>query len=153
MPSLVSSYLKPWRRSAPRAGVASSEEWEELGRELSDREDAEEADAVVVGADAPTPPKAQPKQLESEATLDASDDGQPFALLRLRIRPASAAFWVRRTRHSVAIVALGLPYTALSRALARSSAAGRVETSQTRRSRVMRSLRSSVCALRLADAL
>lgn len=116
MPSLVSSYLKPWRRSAPRAGVASSEEWEELGRELSDREDAEEADAVVVGADAPPPPKAQPKQLESEATLDASDDGQPFALLRLRIRPASAAFWVRRTRHSVS---LGLPYTRAHAALAR----------------------------------
>ena len=45
----MSSYLKRWRH-APRAGGTASQgdEWEELGREVSDA-DAEDADAVVVG--------------------------------------------------------------------------------------------------------
>ena len=101
MPSL-GSYLKPWRRAAPRGGGGASEEWEELGRDdPSDREDAEEADAVVVGAaavaaapPAKAPPKTEPDG--EEAAESSDDDVQPFALLRLRIRPASAAFWVRR---------------------------------------------------------
>ena len=99
MPSL--GYLKRWRRSAPRSGGgAASEEWEALERELSDREDAEDADAVVVGtAAAAPPPKAPPKEKPDGEALDSDsgdEDLQPFALLRLRIRPASAAFWVRQ---------------------------------------------------------
>ena len=99
----MSSYLKRWRtRAAPRArSGAAGEEWEELGREASE-EDTEEADAVVVAAASAAPPpppaaaKAEASQQEAQSELELDDDdAHPFALLRMRIRPASAAFWVR----------------------------------------------------------
>lgn len=97
----MSSYIKrAWRgRPAPRGvGGSAAEEWEELRREASSGSEEEAYGSVVVGSAwhaSPTPaPKAKktapPKEEEAETS-----DAHPCALLCLRIRPASAAFWVR----------------------------------------------------------
>ena len=94
----MSRYLKRWRSRSPRA-VGASEEWEELGSLSREASDREEEDAVVVAASA-TAAAPPPAKVEASPPVsnfeDEEEDTHPFALLRLRIRPASVAFWVRK---------------------------------------------------------
>ena len=94
----MTSYLKRWRTARPRVGGgAASEEWEELSSRLSEASDREEEDAVVVAsASSFASPPAKAEASPPEPTFEEEDDTHPFALLRLRIRPASVAFWVRK---------------------------------------------------------
>jgi len=141
----MSSYLKrAWRgRPAPRGvGGSAAEEWEELRREASSGSEEEEADgSVVVGSAShasPTPaPKAKktapPKEEEAETS-----DAHPCALLCLRIRPASAAFWVRT-------LALGARQKSLRRARRRPQ---RAPAPRAARPRPWRAARGEMRALR-----
>ena len=106
----MTSYLKRWRSRAPRA-VGASEEWEELGSLSREASDCEEEDAVVVAATAASaaspPAKVEASPPESKAE-EEDEDTNPFALLRLRIRPASVAFWVRKPGTVACAAPLGL---------------------------------------------
>ena len=111
----MTSYLKRWRTARPRAGAAASEEWEELSAlSREDASDREEEDTVVVGAaSSAAPPPAKAEASPPESKLEEEEDARPFALLRLRIRPASVAFWVRKP---TAVAGSSLGATLASRA-------------------------------------